>query len=221
MNQQLSTIRAAAFDLDGLIFDTEAVFFRTARDYLAERGKVFSPTMMAAMIGRRAEEAGPALKRLAGLSEPPEVFMADLRTRFFDRLDEARPLPGVEALLDHLDRVEIPAAVATSSRRVYAERLLKNHDLLKRFVFILSGDDVSRGKPDPEIYLLAAARFEIEPPALVVFEDSPAGLAAACASGAFAIGVPHEHSPSELLENAHLIAPRLDHRSVLDRLGVS
>ena len=216
MERPAATVQAAAFDLDGLIFDTEAVFFRAARDYLADRGKEFTSEMMSVMIGRRAEEAGPALKRLAGLSEPPEVFMAELRALFFDRLDaEVQPLPGVAALLDHLDRREIPAGVATSSRRAYAERLLKNHNLIHRFVFILGAEDVSKGKPDPEIYLTAASRFAIEPRALVVFEDSPAGLSAARASGAYAVGVPHEHSPLDRLHDAHLIVPRLDHSKAL------
>ena len=210
-------IRAVAFDLDGLIFDTEAVFFRTAQDYMSARGQEFTLTMMAAMIGKRAEEAGPALKKLAGLRESPEVFMAEMREMFFERLDrEVQPLPGVKTLLDFLDDRKIPACVATSSRLAYAERLLKGHDLYERFAFVLSGDDVTRGKPDPEIYLKAAARFGVESGSLVVFEDSPAGLASARSAGAFAIGIPHEHSPLELLYDAEMVAPRLDDPLVLE-----
>lgn len=210
-------IRAVAFDLDGLIFDTESVFFRTACDYMKARGKEFTLEMMGAMIGRRAEEAGPALGRLAGLSEHPEIFMAELREAFFERLDrEVRPLPGVSTLLDHLDRRAIPAAVATSSRLAYAERLLKAHRLYDRFRFVLGGEDVRRGKPDPEIYEKAAERFGVEPGALAVLEDSPAGLAAARAAGAYAIGVPHEYSPRHLFHDAHRVALRLDDPALLE-----
>ena len=73
--------------------------------------------------------------------------------RFFALVDTAvHPTPGLFVLLDHLARRRLPLAVATSSRRAYADRLLSQHGLLDRFQFILASEDVSRGKPDPEIY---------------------------------------------------------------------
>jgi HAD superfamily hydrolase (TIGR01509 family) len=185
-------------------------------DALAARGKRFTPEIMQAMLGRRSVEVGHALKALAGLDEPVEILLAEVRERFDTEVDRAvHPTPGLFVLLDHLKRRGLPLAVATSSRRSYADRLLSRHGLRERFAFVLASEDVSRGKPDPEIYRLAADRFGIPPASLMVLEDSPAGLAAARDAGAIAIGVPHEHSPAEGLKAAALVVPRLDDPALL------
>jgi HAD superfamily hydrolase (TIGR01509 family) len=213
-------IRAVAFDLDGLMFDTEALFYRVSSEALAARGKQFSPEIMQAMLGRRAVEAGHALKTLAGLDEPVEVLLTEVRERFAALVDTAvHPTPGLFALLDHLGRRALPLAVATSSRRSYADRLLTRHGLRDRFAFVLASEDVTLGKPDPEIYRLAAVRFGLPAASLLVLEDSPAGLAAARGAGAVAVGVPHEHSRAAALGDATLIVPRLDDPALLHLIG--
>jgi HAD superfamily hydrolase (TIGR01509 family) len=214
-----SPIRAVVFDLDGLMFDTEALFHRVAAEMLEARGKVLTPEIMRAMIGRRAVEAGLAFKTLAGLDEPVEDLMAEARARFLAEMDAAvHPTPGLFALLDHLAARRLPLAVATSSRRSYAERLLTSHGLLDRFDFLLTSEDVERGKPDPEIYRRAAGRFGVPASAVLVLEDSAAGVAAARGAGAFAVGVPHEHSPAEGLAHADMVVDRLDDPTLLDLL---
>src|SRR5437763_7897265 len=123
-------IVAVVFDLDGLMFDTEALFAKVAGAMLAARGKRLTPEILGAMIGRRAAEAGPAFKALAGLDEPVEDLMAEARARFNAEMDTAvHPTPGLFVLLDRLRARGLPLAVATSSRRVYAERLLRGHGL--------------------------------------------------------------------------------------------
>jgi HAD superfamily hydrolase (TIGR01509 family) len=204
-------IRAVVFDLDGLMFDTEALFFRVCSEMLAARGKEFTSDIMRAMIGRRAQDAGHAFKTMSGLDEPFDVLQAEVRERFYAVMDTAvHPMPGLFVLLDRLHDAGLPLAVATSSRRAYAERLLNQHHLSSRFQFILAAEDVSQGKPDPEIYTTAAARFHLPPRRVLVLEDSAAGVAAARAAGAFVVGIPHEHSPAEGLDQADLVAPRLD-----------
>ena len=79
-------IQAVAFDLDGLMFDTEALFFKVASEMLSKRGKVFTHEMMSAMIGRRAVLAYPAFKRIAELTESPEELQAEARGLFLSRL---------------------------------------------------------------------------------------------------------------------------------------
>jgi HAD superfamily hydrolase (TIGR01509 family) len=208
--------RAVVFDLDGLMFDTEALFYRVSSEMLAARGKSFTPHIMQAMLGRRSVEAGAALKNLAGLDEPVEALLAEVRGRFYALVDSAvGPTPGLLALLDHLGRRGLPLAVATSSRRTYADQLLKRHAVHERFEFVLASEDVTHGKPDPEIYLTAAGRFGVASSTMLVLEDSPAGVAAARAAGAFAVGVPHVHSPAESLGQADLIVPRLDDDALL------
>jgi len=215
-------IDAVVFDLDGLMFDTEALFFRVSCEMLEARGSRFTPEMMAAMIGRRSVEAGHVLRTMSGLEEPAEVLLADVRERFLAVVDtDVSPSPGLLELLDHLKSRSIPAAVATSSRRVYADRLLNGHAIRDRFAFVLASEDVQNGKPDPEIYLKASARLGKDPKSVLVLEDSRAGVEAARAAGAFVVGVPHEHSPADGLHRADLIIPRLDDPALLARLGRS
>ncbi|HEV3120817.1 MAG TPA: HAD family phosphatase [Isosphaeraceae bacterium] len=216
---RLDSLRAVVFDLDGLMFDSEALYHRVASALLAARGKEFTPEMMRTMLGRRAAEVTSVLREMAGLEESVEEILAETRSRFYALMDtEVRYMPGLEILLDHLRALGLPLAVATSSRRSYAERLLGGHGLLERFEFLLTSEDVMRGKPDPEIYLSAAARFGVAPVAMAVLEDSPPGIAAARAAGAFAIAVPHEHSPASGLAEAHLIVSRLDDPALLGLL---
>ena len=208
-------IRAVVFDLDGLMFDTEALFFRVAAEMLTARGKRFTPEIMRTMIGRRAVEAGQSFKTLAGLEEPVEDLMAEARPRFFAEMDAAvHPTPGLFVLLDHLEGAAAPGGGDLVARE-YAERLLRTHRLRDRFAFVLASEDVTRGKPDPEIYRAAAERFGLPPRSVLVLEDSVAGLASARGAGTFAVGVPHEHSPAEGLRDADLIVPRLDDPALL------
>jgi HAD superfamily hydrolase (TIGR01509 family) len=209
-------VRAVVFDMDGLMFDTEALFFQVASETLAVRGKSFTPQIMQAMIGRRSSDVGHLLRTLAGLDEPVEVLLAEVRQRFRARLDSAvHPTPGLFVLLDHLRRRALPAAVATSSGRSSAGALLSRHGLTEFFAFVLTAEDVTRGKPDPQIYRLAAERFGMPAGSILVLEDSPAGVAAAKGAGAIAVGIPHEHSPAEGLAAANLIVPRLDDPGLL------
>lgn len=209
-------IRAVVFDLDGLMFDTEALFFRACSGVLESRGKRFTPEIMQSLIGRRAVEVAGWLKDMAGVDEPPEAILAEVRERFTAEVDTAvHPTPGLIALLDHLQRAGVPAAVATSSGRAYVDRLLNRHGMADRFAFLLTSEDVTRGKPDPEIYRLAVERFGVEPAELLVLEDSPAGVEAGRGAGALTIAVPHEHSPADALGAAVRIVPRLDDPAIL------
>src|SRR5262249_45737491 len=157
---------------------------------LADRGKAFTPEIMKQFIGRRSDEVRQLWITLAGVEGPLEDFLEDVRTRFYDEMDSVvHPMPGLFVLLDRLHKLAIPAAVATSSRHSYADRLLKNHRIQHRFAFVLASEDVTLGKPNPEIYRLAAERFDVPPSTMLVLEDSAAGLAAAKGAGALAVGV--------------------------------
>jgi HAD superfamily hydrolase (TIGR01509 family) len=218
---QLTTIRAAIFDLDGLLFDTEFLFFRVASEMLRDRGKEFTVEIMRAMIGRQPRESGLALQRMSGLDDAPEALMAEAKRRFEALIDTAvHPMPGLFALLARLEKLGLPLAVGTSSGRAYAERLLKNHGLFDRFAFALCREDVERHKPDPEIYRTAAERLGFPPSEVLVLEDTPTGLAAAKAAGTFAVGVPHDFSPATDLASADLIVRSLDDPALFARIDL-
>lgn len=203
---------AVVFDMDGLMFDTEHLFFRVADDFMIDHGSRFTEEMMSLMIGRRAIDAGKVFHSHGGLTHRPvPEIMTDVKNRFYSRmLTDSNTMPGLVELLDQLKIANIPHAVATSSGRHHAESLIGHHGILDRFQFLLSGEDVKHGKPNPEIYLTAAERLGVKPERMLVLEDSAAGLHAAKAAGAYAVGVPHTYSPAEGIMHADLIIQGLN-----------
>ena len=203
-------IEAVAFDLDGLMFNTEAVFNRTLTELLARRNKPAPPELFAAMMGRRAREANGVMIEMMGLSESIEELETEIGELFTGHLDAIlQPMPGLFELLDHLEATDRPKGVATSSGRDYAHGLLDRYGVRERFAFVLAAEDVSRGKPHPEVYLTAAARHGVDPSRMLVLEDASHGVAAAAAAGAVAVAVPHEHTAGHSYDDAHLVIDTL------------
>jgi HAD superfamily hydrolase (TIGR01509 family) len=118
-------------------------------------------------------------------------------------------MPGAAELLDSLERAGIPKGIATSSGRRFVTDVLSRFDLEPRFRFVLTAEDVVEGKPHPEIYFKAAALFSVEPPSMLVLEDSQNGCRAAAASGAIAVAVPGGHSRRHDFSGATLVADSL------------
>ena len=204
------SVAAVAFDLDGLMFNTEEVFQRTLTDLLAARGKLAKPEMFAAMMGRRAVEANGIMIEMAGLTETVDEIEAEIGDRFRDLLDDIlQPMPGMLDLLDRLESAGVPKAVCTSSGQSYCRGILDRYDLADRFAFLMAAEDVSQGKPHPEIYATAAERFAVPAASMLVLEDSQHGVAAGKAAGAIAVAVPHEFTNGHTYDAADLVADSL------------
>jgi HAD superfamily hydrolase (TIGR01509 family) len=129
----------------------------------------------------------------------------------FVRFLNGRPrvMPGLMELLDALERAGIPKAIGTSSCRELVTACLDPLDLEQRFQFVLTAEDISQGKPHPEIYLTAAKRFGVSPSEMLVLEDSENGCRAAAAARAFVVAVPGEHSRDHDFSMASLVADSL------------
>jgi len=213
-------ISAVAFDLDGLMLNTEHVFALAAENMLRKRGLAMPSDLLRRMMGRRPPEGMRTMRELTGLHDSVEDLQAEAEREFFALLDEhLETMPGLFELLDLLESLELPKCVATSSPRDYQLDLMNRFDLMPRFRFALTAEDVQNGKPHPEIYLTAAARHGVATSELFVFEDSEAGTNAAAAAGAFVISVPHEHSRCHNFENASRIVESLMDAVVLDVLN--
>ena len=214
------TTKAVAFDCDGLMFNTEDVFERAGHELLGRRELKFSSEVRGLMLGRRAEEAFTALIDHFGLPDTVAELIAEGDAIFARHLpDLLEPMPGLFDLLDDLDRRGMPLAVATSSGRAYLDDLLGRFGLADRFAATLAAEDVSRGKPHPEIYRAAADRLGVRPAELMVLEDSGTGLRAAAEAGTVAVAVPNRHTAAMDFGRATLIAeglgdPRI--RALLD-----
>jgi HAD superfamily hydrolase (TIGR01509 family) len=145
--------------------------------------------------------------------ETDEIFPELLRRKL-------APLPGLLPMLDVLENVSMPKAVATSSRRQYASNILNSFDLESRFAFILTSESVKEGKPHPEIYLTAATRLGLEPSETVVFEDSEIGCRSAVAAGAAVVAIPGEHSRHHDFSGVRFVANSLEDPRIFALLGL-
>ena len=151
----------------------------------------------AALVGRPARDSERTLRDYFGADFPLDELRAQIDAQWL-RLaaDSGLPRkPGLEPLLDLLEEAGIARAVATSTAR--AKALHSLGDLAARFHALTCGDEVARGKPAPDIFLLAARRLELDPAQCLALEDSPAGVAAARSAGMPVIMIPDTVAPSE------------------------
>ncbi|MSR59675.1 MAG: HAD family phosphatase [Planctomycetaceae bacterium] len=212
-------IRAVVFDLDGLMFNTEDIFNEVGREVCRRRGKLMTRELLQQMMGRRAHEAIATMIDYHGLNDTVPVLIDESRTLFFElATGRLAPMPGLFELLAHIDARQLPKAVATSSARKYLEEILGRFDLFDRFPLTLTAEDVTHGKPHPEIYLTAAQRLGVAPAEMLVLEDSHAGSTAGVRAGAVVVSVPNDHSRYHDFSHAAAIATRLDDPCVLQLL---
>ena len=138
-----------------------------------------------------------------------------------DRLCEPQPLlPGVEALVRDAQARGLGRAVASSSSCGWVEGWLRRHGIRELLDVVVARDDVTRVKPDPELFLLAARRLDVAPERCVVFEDSPNGMRAALAAGMSCVAVPNALTRSLERPEVDLVMDSLDERPLADVLEV-
>lgn len=204
----------AIFDWDGVLVDSSAHHERSWELLAAETGYRLPPDHFRRGFGMKNEQIIPEL--LGWTRDPAEIRRLSLRKealfRESVRSGGIAPLPGVREWLDRLDRAGIPRIIASSTHRENIETILRL-TAMDGFRGIVSAEDVERGKPAPDVFLLAAARLGLPPARCVVFEDAPVGLVAARAAGMRVVAVTTTN-PADTLKNADLIVPRLDALSI-------
>ncbi len=206
------TITHIIFDLDGLLLNTESIH-EAVNQIVAQRyGKVYSAEVKAQVVGKRALESSQAFVDAAGLPLTAEDCLAARYELLWKRYGDAELMPGARRLTEHLQRVGVPMAIATSSHEKNFEMKTARHqDWLGLFDSIVRGDDgeLKAGKPAPDIFLLAAQRLGADPATCLVFEDSPAGLEAARRAGMAAVLVPDPDLERSLFEGADVVLESL------------
>lgn len=195
------SVAAAVFDMDGIIFDTERLAFEAFARASHEAGREASREAFIASIGLPRGSIPAKLTEVLG----PDFPAMEVIDRSYDLLEEAvardgPPLkPGIVDALDALAARDIPAAVATSTDTGVARDYLASTDLLGRFVAVVGGDLVERGKPAPDIFLRSATALGVDAAGTIVFEDSPSGVRAAAAAGMRVVMVPDFIAPDDAL----------------------
>jgi HAD superfamily hydrolase (TIGR01509 family) len=213
--------RAVVFDLDGLLFNTEELHTDVGAEVLRRRGRVFTPELKDAMMGRPGVVALQIMIDHHGLSDTAAALYAESDAIFADILaDRLALMPGVVELLAALEAAGMPKAIATSSARPFVTTVLGRFQLEPRFQFLLTAEDVTHGKPHPEIYRKAAARLGLDPAEVLVLEDSHNGCKAAAAAGTFAVAVPGGPSRGHDFSFASLVIDSLADPRLYARLGL-
>lgn len=185
-------IRAVIFDMDGLLLDSERVAFDIGRETSAALGAAWSEEVALGMIGLNSRDGYRLLVESFGPDFPVEAHQAEFGRRYEAAIAAGRiPLKaGALDLFAQLERLGLPCAVATSTRRSRALPKLAGVGLLDRLKGVVGGDEVAQGKPAPDIYLAAARLLGTPAAACLVLEDSNTGVRGGLAAGARVAMVP-------------------------------
>lgn len=204
--------KAILFDLDGVILDSMGHHADLWEEVLAGEGLHVSRDFILEHEGALGPDVLLKFMIEAGLvqEEPPDlnermIAMLDLQARRYiaERAPLVRPYPFSDDLLATLERIGLPCALVTSSRRDVVAGCLPEQ-LRKRFTALVTSEDVRRHKPHPDPYLSGAAALGLAPEACLVVENAPAGIAAACAAGATCFAVTTT-LPAERLRQANSV----------------
>jgi beta-phosphoglucomutase-like phosphatase (HAD superfamily) len=193
------SLGAVIFDMDGVLADTEPIQEAALAAFLELRGKSLSPNYYAETIGLDYRAFWTDLIARYGLSESVEECVSGYEPMLLGRLVGLEAAPGATELVRALKAAGVPMAVASSSFRPVVEATLGAIGLREAFNAVVSGDEVTNGKPAPEIYLRAAGRLGVEPGRCVAIEDSANGVRAAIAAGMACLGIVTAYSTSEQL----------------------
>jgi HAD superfamily hydrolase (TIGR01509 family) len=183
-------IQAIIFDMDGVLIDSEPLHHAAMNAVLAPLNHTVEDPEYRTYIGASSAYAWERIVAARRLPDPPATYMA--------RYDEAVcavvaeqgvPMPGLLPLLADLRAAGVPLAVASSSAARWVEVTLGCIGVRDDFAVVVSGEQVTRGKPAPDIFLRAAALLGVDPAHCLVIEDSPRGLEAARAAGMFAVAL--------------------------------
>ena len=189
----MRTVRQVIYDMDGLLLDTEGIYTVVTQQIVAPFGKTYDWSIKRHMIGRPAIDSARYLIETLQLPFTPEQYLADRKALLSERFPDAEAMPGAETLIRHLHHHGVGQALASSSDstlyRLKSQRHRAWFDLLDTHVL---GDDpeLRRGKPAPDIFLLAAERLGARPEDCLVFEDAPSGVEAARAAGMAVVAIP-------------------------------
>ncbi len=200
---------ALLFDMDGLMVDSEPLWFQVEGDFARSRGGHWTEAMARTCTGQGTAKTLGFMSETFGFPVEVERDKAGIVEAFIGRVGELVLKPGCVELLAEA-RGKVPLALASSSPMRLIEAVLRRFDLAPLFSAVVSGESVTSPKPAPDIFLRTAERLGVGAERCVVLEDSFAGATAGHAAGMFVIAVPegsHEGRGFEAV--AHVIAPDL------------
>ncbi|MQC47949.1 MAG: HAD family phosphatase [Chloroflexi bacterium] len=198
-----AAIDAVIFDLDGVLADTEPIHFEVCRQVIAPATLPYED--YARFIGGGTENYGDWIERTFGV--PKVTFYERYDSTLVERLRTGPPplMAGADALVRAILRREVPVAVASMSKRAWVEPTLDAIGMRDLFPLVVTHDEVSQPKPDPEIYLQAASLLGVPPEACLAVEDSEHGVASAAAAGMWVVQLRQAAIASDPQPGAHIV----------------
>ncbi|HEX7854233.1 MAG TPA: HAD family phosphatase [Sphingobium sp.] len=189
---------AIVFDMDGVLFDTEKLYRHALFAAAEEGGHAMTEALFLQMIGSPWPTNRALLLAHLGADFPADELRDAAHRKLHDAMAAGSYLkPGVLELLDTLDALDLPRAIATSSSHDAVNSNLLAHEMVGRFHHIVAHGDYANGKPAPDPFLTAAARIGVDPALCIALEDSHHGVRSASAAGMMTIMVPDLLAPTE------------------------
>ena len=206
---------AAIFDMDGVLVDTYHAHYLSWLDMARPYGLDFTEAQFGATFGRTSREIIAHFWGEGRLSDAEIAAMDEQKEAAFRRIiaDDFPAMPGAAKLIELLRAAGFRLAVGSSGPPENVAMVLDRLGVERLFDAVVTGMDVTRGKPDPQVFLIAAERLHVEPSRAAVVEDAPAGVAAAKAAGMAAIGLASTGRTRSELAEADLVVDALDELS--------
>lgn len=206
---------AAIFDMDGVLVDTYHAHYQSWLAMAAAEGFSFTEEEFAKTFGRTSREIIAHFWGRGRLSDEEIAAMDEQKEAAFRRIiaEKFPAMPGAVELLESLHQAGFALAVGSSGPPENVELVVDKLGVRNLLGAVVTGRDVTRGKPDPEVFLLAAKRLGVAPACCVVVEDAPAGIEAARRAGMAGVGLASTGRTPEDLAAADLVAERLDELS--------
>ncbi|XP_045779321.1 pseudouridine-5'-phosphatase-like [Maniola jurtina] len=205
------------FDMDGLILNTEDLYTVAFQNIVSRYGKNYTFDLKLTLMGCQSKETAELIISALELPMTPEEFIKESKEQFEVLFPDSELMPGAKRLIEHLHKKGIPIGLATSSsEESYHLKVDKHHqDLFALFpykTFGSSDPNVKRGKPHPDIFLVAVAKFpnNPKPEQCLVFEDAVNGVKAARAAGMQVVMVPDPRVDKSLTEEATVVLKSLE-----------
>ncbi len=189
-------IKAVIFDMDGLMIDSRNIWKKATQELLAGFGKTHDSKFARQFSGLKSHDVATLIRDHYQLTVTAD-YISETRNQIMLKLAQnpVKTMPGLVKLLSLLRKTGYKKAVATSSYKTLAHQLLKSAKIYDHFETIITGEEVIRGKPAPDIFLYTANKLNVDPKHCLVLEDASAGIAAAHSAGMKSIAISKHESP--------------------------
>ncbi len=206
-------IRAIIYDMDGLMIDSEEISERATKETIERYGHRFEdiPRKTAdSVLGMRVIDVLKVYKDVLNMKVDIGEFVKSRNDHFMDLIiEDLKAMPGLQKSLDLFRKNDLKIGLASSAVKEYISLVLEKLDIKSYFDVIVSGDDVTKGKPAPEIYLKAAKKLGTRPEECLVLEDGEKGIISAKEAGCRCIAVHNPNNPPQDQSRADMIVSSL------------